>query len=74
MRREEPTIDEVYCNICDVLMNWEAEEREWVCPECGNRAFQDHTCGPDELYFEHTPGEYEEYYDPEDMDPDEDGF
>lgn len=84
LSREEITLDEVECCRCDTLMIWEDDSREWVCPNCGNRAFQDHTCGPDEVYFEYGPdddydemygdAEHDEYYDPEDMDPDEDGF
>lgn len=76
--KDELTISEVYCNVCDTLMNWTDEYREWVCPTCGNRAFQTDDCAIDELYFEHSKeddyDEVYESYDPEDMDPDEDGF
>lgn len=83
LSKDEVTFEEVECCRCDTIMIWQDDVREWVCPECGNRAFQDHTCGVDELYFEYGPDddyddvydeEPEEYYDPEDMDPDEDGF
>lgn len=78
--KEELTIEKVHCNVCDILMDWSDVFREWICPECGNRAFQTDDCGVDEIYFEHGPGDdYEEvyddeYYDPEDMSPDKDGF
>ena len=75
LSREEITfkIDEVCCNVCDTGMIWQDDTREWVCPECGNRAFQTDDCGRDEIYFEHGPDDdyeevYEEYYDPEDYD------
>ena len=78
LSKEEVTFEEVYCNVCDTLMIWEDDTREWVCPVCGNRAFQTDDCGVDELYFEHSPDDdYEEVYeeyDPEDMSPDKDGF
>ncbi len=77
-------IDKVFCIVCDTKMNWNDDTRDWVCPECGNRAFQDTSCGKDEIYYERGPDDdYDEYffdeepefpYDPEDMDPDEDGF
>lgn len=78
--KNEVTFDEVRCNVCDTLMEWTDEFREWVCPECGNRAFQTDGCAADEIYYEHSPDDdYEEvyddeYYDPEDMSPDKDGF
>lgn len=78
--KDEVTFDEVRCNVCDTLMEWTDEFREWVCPECGNRAFQTEDCAADEIYYEHGPDDdYEEvyddeYYDPEDMSPDKDGF
>lgn len=78
--KDEVTFDEVRCNVCDTLMKWTDEFREWVCPECGNRAFQTEDCAVDEIYYEHSPDDdYEEvyddeYYDPEDMSPDKDGF
>ena len=76
--KDELTITEVCCNVCDTLMAWTDEFREWVCPKCGNRAFQTDDCAPDEIYFEHGPDDdYEEIYeeyDPEDMSPDKDGF
>lgn len=77
-------INELYCIVCEHKMDWSDETREWICPECGNRAFQTYDCGEDEIYFEHSPeddyDEYygeedsDEYYDPEDMSPDKDGF
>lgn len=82
--REDITfeIDKVFCIVCDTKMKWSDETREWICPECGNRAFQDYGCGPDEIYFEHSPdddydeyyGETEDTYDLEDLGPDKDGF
>ena len=69
--REELTIelDAVSCNCCDTQMEWSDEFREWICPQCGNLAFQDETCGVDELYFEHSPDDdYEEYYGEEEED------
>ena len=73
--KEEVTFSEVHCNICGELMDWEDDIREWVCPVCGNRAFQTDDCEDNELYFEHYPeDDYDEYYDPEDMSPDKDGF
>lgn len=64
-------VDEVYCNICDTQMEWVEDENQWVCPACGNCAFENNG----DLYFEHSPNDdYEEYYDPEDMSPDKDGF
>ena len=64
--REELTFkpDEVTCVICDTQMIWTDKLREWVCPKCGNRAYQSKDCGPDEIYFEHGPDDqYDEYYD-----------
>lgn len=82
--REDVTfeIDKVFCIVCETKMKWSDETREWICPECGNRAFQDYGCGPDEIYFEHSPeddydeyyGEIEDTYDLEDLSPDKDGF
>ena len=64
-------LDEVFCNVCDIQMAWSDETREWICPNCGNRAFQDWSCGPDEIYYEHGPSDdYSEYYD-EDEEPEE---
>ena len=51
---DEVTLDEVCCNMCDTKMNWVDEENSWVCPTCGNAAWQDETCGPDELFFENS--------------------
>ena len=78
LSKDEVTFEEVNCNMCDTLMEWEDCTREWVCPKCGNRAFQSDDCAADEIYFEHNPDDdyedvYEEY-DPEDMSPDKDGF
>ena len=74
-------IDKVFCVVCDTRMDWSDEFREWICPECGNRAYQTDDCGPDEIYYEHGPDDdydeyYEEneYYNPEDMSPSKDGF
>ena len=78
LSKDEVTFGEVFCNICDTLMDWEDCTREWVCPECGNRAFQTTDCAADEIYYEHGPNDdYEEVYeeyDPEDESPDKDGF
>lgn len=46
---------DVECPVCDTTMIWSDEFREWQCPQCGNAAWQDETCGPDELYYEQTP-------------------
>lgn len=80
--REEVTFDlnDVECIVCETKMIWSDDTRDWICPNCGNRAFQDQSCGPDEIYFEHTPDDdYDDifegvFYDPEDMSPDKDGF
>ena len=62
--KEEVTFIEVECNVCDTIMKWEDWSREWVCPQCGNRAFQTDDCAPDEIYFEHGPGDdWDEYWD-----------
>ena len=60
-------------------MNWSDETREWICPECGNRAFQDYDCGPDEIYYEHNSKDdydeyYGEFYDEDDEDEPEDNY
>lgn len=61
---DEVTFDEVECVVCDTIMDWDEESREWVCPECGNRAFQTTWCGPDQIYFEHGPNDdYSIFYD-----------
>ena len=68
LSKEEVTfeLDDVYCNVCDTQMVWQDDIREWICPECGNRAFQTDDCGSDEIYFEHGPNDdYSEYYDEE---------
>lgn len=80
--REEVTFDlnDVECIVCETKMIWSDDTRDWICPNCGKRAFQDQSYGPDEIYFEHTPDDdYDEvyegvFYDPEDMSPDKDGF
>ena len=84
--REDVTfeLDKVFCVVCETKMNWSDEFREWICPKCGNRAFQTEDCAIDEIYYEHGPDDdYDEYYDeedtgeyydPEDMSPDKDGF
>lgn len=64
LSRDEVTFDEVECIVCETLMEWKDDTREWVCPTCGNRAFQDSTCDRDEIFFEHRPDDdYDEYYD-----------
>lgn len=79
--RDEVTfnLDDVECIVCESKMIWSDETRDWVCPKCGNRAFQDQSCGPDEIYYEHGPDDdydevYEETYDMDDLSPDKDGF
>lgn len=63
--REDLTFDvnDVDCIVCDERMVWDDESREWVCPKCGNTAFQTYDCGEDEIYYEHGPADdYEEYF------------
>ena len=61
----------VVCNVCGEVMIWYDDENQWVCPACANGAFMDNG----ELYYEHGgTSDYDEYYDPEDMSPDKDGF
>ena len=73
--KKEITFENIDCIVCETEMVWCDDIREWICPKCGNRAFQTDDCGPDEIYFERTPDDdYEVYYDPEDMSPDKDGF
>lgn len=52
--RNEVTFDlnEITCIACETRMIWSDEFREWKCPQCGTIAFQDETCGPDEIYFD----------------------
>lgn len=62
--KEDLTIKEVDCIICETEMIWDDETREWVCPECGNRAFQTYDCGLDEIYYERSPDDdYDKYYE-----------
>lgn len=61
----------VICNVCGEEMIWDGDNKEWACPCCFNSAFQK----GNEIYYEHGgDDDYEEYYDPEDMSPDKDGF
>lgn len=42
MSRQEPAVDEIYCNSCGEIIKEEAE----ICPECGVRqSSQDHQSG-----------------------------
>ena len=62
--KEDLTIREVDCIVCETEMIWSDVTREWVCPKCGNRAFQTYDCGPDEIYYERSPeDDYDEYYE-----------
>ena len=58
--REEVTLklEEVTCVVCNAEMIWTDTTREWICPKCGNRAFQDESCAPDEIYYEYGPVDY----------------
>ena len=50
----------IKCNVCDEVMVWNEKGREWVCPECGNRAFRDKK---NDIYYEHqSRDEYDEIY------------
>ena len=40
----------VTCVVCETVMEWSEESREWICPECGNRAFEDKE---GHIYYEH---------------------
>ncbi len=45
-------LNEVTCVDCDTPMVWSDEFREWECPACGTIAYQDETCGPDEIFYD----------------------
>ena len=61
--RDEVTfgLGEVTCVVCNTVMKWSDETKEWVCGKCGNRAFQTHDCKTDEIYYEYGP---EDDYEP----------
>ena len=65
LSREEVTfpLDDVDCIVCETRMIWSDDSREWICPQCGNRAFQKLDCASDEIYYEFGPDDdYDEYY------------
>ena len=51
--RDEVTfgLNEITCVNCNSPMVWSDEIRAWEC-QCGTIAFQDETCGKDEIYYE----------------------
>lgn len=32
--------EEIRCPVCGGVMEWLADMREWICQDCGNRAFK----------------------------------
>lgn len=41
---------ELVCPICGDVMDWLEDTKEWICPDCGNRAFRDKS---GQIYYEY---------------------
>ncbi len=46
------SLDEVTCVSCGAQMVWSDELCEFKCLQCETTAYQDETCGPDEIFYD----------------------